>query len=250
MFEEWLMSLDDKNPRYISKKISKKEFSIELAYHEASHLIFQRLIHKLDLDFNEPINIFIDSKNEQNAGCVHGFGASGLVYNSRLIDEDDIKAFYTDKKERLFSDCLQYLSGNTSYKAFIDSTTEYYISDSDINMSEYEMKMYKLDTVPDNQEGVDDFFKVKKRLQYIDVFDKKSKYSFYQKFTADVLKIMGIRAVELSIRYVKNHLLRNDGKLIQGKYFQEIKEFVDELIKNVSISPFLNKYLNESAQIE
>ena len=250
MFEEWLISFEDKNPRYISKKISQKEFSIELAYHEASHLVFQRLIYKLNLGFNEPINIFIDSKNEQNAGYVHGFGASGLVYNSRLVDENDIKAFYTDKKERLFSDCLQYLSGNTSYKAFIDSTTEYYISNSDINMSEYKMKMYKLDTVPNHQHGVDDYFKVKNRLQYIDVSDKQSVYSFYQKITNDVLEIMDIRAVELSIRYVKNHLLRNDGKLIQGKYFQEIKEFVDELIKNVSIKPFLSKYLEKLEQIE
>ena len=61
---------------------------------------------------------------------------------------------------------------------------------------------------------------------------------------------MDIRAVELSIRYVKNRFLRNDGKLIQGEYFQEIKEFVDELIKNVSIKPFLSKYLEKLEQIE
>ena len=139
MVEEWIIILEDKNPRYISKKISQKEFSIELAYHEASHLVFQRLIHKLDLGFSEPINMFIDSKNEQKAGCVHGFFLSSINPNpfDTPKNQNEIETFFTYKKERLFSDCLQHLAGYTSYKAFIDTKTDYYISNSDINKSEY-----------------------------------------------------------------------------------------------------------------
>ena len=52
---------------------------------------------------------------------------------------------------------------------------------------------------------------------------------------------MKIRAVELAIRYVKNRLLKTDGRKIENHSFEQVRIFVDDLIKRV----FIGHYLSE-----
>lgn len=227
---------------YLVKPLDEKQFALELAYHEASHLVIEQLIHKLTLGFkpSEKIEIFSNKRH----GQVQGFGAI-YTHNNFWTQQtyDNFKSFYEEDQRRIWADCLILIAGYASYLVFMGDS-EYFISEYDENTSK-EVKLYKISTVPHKtifippnkwREGISDFAKIKERLTFIYEYDKEKFDSLYSRLLGEMLTILKIKSVNMAVRYVKNHLIRsNNNHPISGKHFDRIKLFLAELLKNISI---------------
>lgn len=232
---------------YQIKEIDEGSFSKELAFHEASHFVFQRLLHRYNLGFSEPVHMMIDTVNRN--GVVNGFMIEGFnhqFWTDTVLEE--FRNFYTQDIRRLKAHCLELMAGYTSYKVFINDS-EFFIHDGTVDLNPNKLRMFKLETVyhsfsitRNNRSivGVSDFGKMKEQASFIGINNKPELIIFYNNLIAEVKMIMNEEAVELAIRYVKNKLLRMDGKIIKGQYFDRIKSFVDNLTKNVNIETYLN----------
>ena len=251
------ISWDEPSPQQLfeEKEIKNNTFAKELAFHEASHLVIERLVNKLDLGFSEPISMYIDT--EKRIGCVHGFGFSTgktIDYWTKL-NEEKFTQFYKTDTRRIWAECLTLIAGYGSYKVYIEET-DYFIGHIDSNSNK--AKMYKLGNVPHGtlfgrankyHTDVSDFAKIKERLSMIKICEDDQRLQVYQKLLDDISLIMKIPAVENAIRYAKNRLLYADGKgegkvkgIIEGKRFEYCKFFVDKLIKRVKIEDVLRSY--------
>lgn len=245
---EDIFSLFDE-PREVffkTKLINEKDFAKELAFHEASHFVIQRLLHPFDLGFLESDNLWINTKERR--GNVHGFMIQD--FNHTVWTEPvyrKFRKFFNTDYRRYKGYCLELIAGYASYKIFIEDS-DFFISFGDFINNRNELKMYKLETVPhsirrtENDRklfGVSDFAKIKEQISFQGIGNEKERLELYHQFLSDITDIMNINAVELAIRYVKNRLLRMDGKIIEGEYFNHIKYFVDDLVKRVCIEEYL-----------
>lgn len=229
-------------PRIIP--LDLKALTNEIAFHEASHFVTSRLINKLNIGFKEATSISIDSKGKKS-GVVTGFGGDYKMDNEYWTNFNiaRFKKFYTDDVRRIWADSLNLIAGYASFKLFI-SDQEDFISYLESSESK-EVIMYTLSSVPHHfsyptgnkyTTGVSDFAKIKERLSFIGILDKDERVEAYKLLLKTVCDIMSTRAVECAIRYVKNKLKASDGKVIEGRAFERMKNFVDNLISKVTIS--------------
>jgi hypothetical protein len=216
----------------VEKEIDYKNFLIELAYHEASHFVFDQLILKMDLGFAPVCSIFVhaDRKNKILGGEVS-------------VLEKAIKnpyVFYGQNPKRLYAFLLVTLAGYTSRLTFIDNDP-FFISEPDFKeCTEGKLYYYSLDFLP---RSVDD---VRKTQDYIRDFLKIPRS--YQKemitsLVEDIRLVMNKTAIKLAIGYVKNKLVNSNGSKIVGKELDIIKWKTDILISKISLEDTISKYL-------
>ena len=214
-------------PNRIIRPLNSDEFLLELAYHEASHLVIERLIHKLGLNFLESSKIKINST--EGTGNVFGFIANFNKISEYWTPENfaNFVSFYTEDSRRVGSECLMLIAGFASRKKFI-SNDEYFISYFDKTSDAFNISYYKIDTVwhdiiqrlPNRQiVGISDFAKIKDRLSFIKIVEKKELVDTYVDLLDLILPIFDDEKVEHCISYIKDKLIENDGTVIEGDNF-------------------------------
>ncbi|MCB9295544.1 MAG: hypothetical protein H6559_20825 [Lewinellaceae bacterium] len=237
---------------------NKAEIQNELGFHEAGHFVLERLLLKADIsdaNFSGHNFIYIDSNLKE--GSVNGFlqevkwkGNCWTEKNYNLFKESII-----NNKRASIATLFSLIAGYTTYKKFIENT-EYFIRSP--NFDNDQVKYYKLDNVEHGTYrnkidryhwGVSDFAKIKERLGFLGVMDIVNLNKLYLSLHEKVMQIMNLGAVANSIRYIKNRLIEEDGKRIEGDNLKKHIDFVEQLMINVDVIKWIDEFEEELESI-
>lgn len=216
-------TLDDSPPLYIEREREETDFIRERALHEASHLVFCRLINRLDLGFPSTSKIdirIIDNGGGNHCGCgikIHGY--------------TDKKA-YIDNTERIFPKLLMVIAGYTSfyhYNSKIEDR-EYFIGT--IKGSFYALKTATQYTASD----------IGYTLSWIHTFIQESDLwdSVLNDLFNTALTIMSDENVEAAINIVSDQLIENPQKVPDGEELDLLLNEVDDKLGDYSIDNYCN----------
>lgn len=101
--------------------MKKEKKSWEFCVHEASHLVFERLINKLNIDFPPSTKIEISQTGGWQAGSIDGGWIQG---NNTLEGQKQLKEFEKKSIHCKIAQIMHLLSGYASYEAIIDSSID------------------------------------------------------------------------------------------------------------------------------
>ncbi|WMX16581.1 hypothetical protein [Aureispira sp. CCB-E] len=232
-YEEPIMEEEETSISRVEKEIDYKNFLIELAYHEASHFVFDQLILKMNLGFTPVCSMFVHADKENKI-------LEGKVSLLERTNNKSPYAFYKQNPMRLYAFLLVTLAGYTSRLVFIDNDP-FFISKTDLkNYTDGKLFYYSLDILP---RDVDD---VRKTQDYIREFLKIQRNQQKEMITslvADIELLMEKPAMNLAIRYVKNILIENNGTEIIGQELESVRWKTDILLSKISLEDTISKYL-------
>lgn len=218
-------------------EIDYNQFLIELAYHEASHFVFDQLILKMDLGFHQIESIFVHCEKESKTikGVVSGLGKSIT----------DLRKFYKADTRRVYARLITTLAGYTSRTVFIkdDIDSSFFISKADLsdNYKNGMLYYYSIEIAPS---AIDDIRKTKAYLkEYLQVKTTNDKDIAIHRLVSDIQSLMETPAIHSAIGYVKNTLVKNNGTQIVGKELNFVKLKTGILLSKVSLEDTIEKYL-------
>lgn len=238
-FSKWDLAdiVPEREERFITRKLTDEEILNELAFHEASHFVFNCMVYRLGLDFLAPRGIEICS--EKHNGRVFGFSPN--LTESELQRESILKDWYTGNINRLIGRMLGTIAGYTSYQIFIEDSP-YFVAVVDDNQRE--VKYFKLLTAPVRPYN-SDFTRFREYIEYI-----HTGYEFEgikEFFYNEAKKLMQIQAVNDSIRFIRNYLVERDCQFVEGKELARLRREVIRLTNKIPILEVLEKIEIESA---
>lgn len=213
-----------------------EKIKIELAFHEASHFVFDLLIEKMNIGFASVTAIKIDSKDAKGNyvdGCLSPYPGKS---------KDDFEAlkerrnWYSENRDRFHVKLLSVLAGYTSYQVFIEDT-EYFINPG-IEVASFSQTGYKKisDLIPfETKNRPTDFETLFQMLIYNRDWSEKR----LREIQAIIKLIMANPSVSTAIGFVKNYLIKNEGREISGIELQVLKKETRRQLKRVSFKPYL-----------
>ena len=213
----------------------------ELAFHEASHFVFDCMLLKMDLDFT-PLESIIVSTTDPDKNGVNGVTPN--LPEERMHDFW-LKKFYIEEENmiRLTGNILCTIAGYCSYKKYIGNF------ESQDFIGQFEegsnlMKYYNLENVPTFENNTEvkpikDFVIIKHKLLSLaneSYYNKRANFiKACTNFINEALQLMNIKSVNYSIRFIKNQLIKNKNKEING---QELAILVKEVQRFTNKVPF------------
>lgn len=249
----------------ITKNVSIEDFLNEVAYHEASHFVFQQLIVKDYTEFIEPSRINVCVKEEEPfIGQVDDFlpdvFPKGIVIDNKIIGKHfgDITQFYDNSPQKVYLYCLQCLAGYYSYKFFFTKEENFIGIPKHKDSSSLE-KVIRIDyypledapmlptTQPYSQDHNSIFFK---RLFNIQIFKVEHKFRYINEVNNDLDKAMNLPSIKEAIIYVKNQIVKYNGVPIEGAVLDTLKDEVKRIIEPVKVRDFANTQLIEGKDLE
>jgi hypothetical protein len=223
---------NERNKNRIETEIDYDNFLIELAYHEASHFVFDQLILKMDLGFSPVTRIFVHCSREDKIlnGVVTGLGGY----------EGSSNSFYRGDNSRVYARLLTTLAGYTSRLVFIDDSP-FFISEADLdNYTNGKLFYYTIETAP---RKISDVRKTKDYIQqYLD-FSIAQRDKLINSLIEDIKLLMKTPAMKLAIGYVKNVLVQHNGVEVIGRALEHIKLKIDILSSKIYLEDTISKYL-------
>ncbi|MGB0861516.1 MAG: hypothetical protein ACPG19_01390 [Saprospiraceae bacterium] len=220
-----------------TRTISKKKYIREIAYHEASHLVFSELIYKLidDENFQTGESIWV---NINNSSQVKGYG---IKLGKYMDTQEEIDEYYKEHPNLIFPSTFISLAGYSSFKYFFDKDEIYFIASSNW-VNNHQLKYYRLNfwMFP----RISDFKKASNKLQLINIYSYPKKEQIFSSIIDDIVEIMSIKIVNETISYIKNKLIQaeREQRKIESWEFQLLKFRVQRLLKSVSITSYIEKY--------
>ena len=207
--------------------IPKDHMILELAFHEAGHLVLGIIGEKLNLGFSDHVAIKISPDNP--------YGNFVTGFHSPYPDTDHLssvkkKEWYTNgvNTPRLFVKILVLLGGYTSYQAFIEKT-EYFVNPSIESNQNGQASYFKLDSLPDPAPS--DFERIREMLGWINQ-NNIGKLARLQKVT---FRIMRNPSVSNAIRFVKNYLKQNINREITLPELNYLKRVIRRQTKKIDL---------------
>ena len=221
----------------------------EIAFHEASHFVFQALITNCTDDFSIPSGIeTIISNDGIPQGQVIGF-------NCRIFEDglpntveqlySELCEFYAANKHSAVLELFSLMSGYSSYQVFVEPGKPDFIAlpkheivdgQPPILKSSY----YDLEHAPPSRGGIKDLFRIRHLLRCLSKGDDY--LEIVKRLTDDIIELMNIQCVNDSIRFVRNQLLekKNKGRIENEKLINMWNK-VKRLTGNVSLSEAISR---------
>lgn len=238
-FADLILAHEDEGPKtFETKELYRKGIDFELAMHEASHFVFDCLMLKYTKGFKSIVEAIVSSNN------VNECRISGVEPDIPDGHKHDFfwKKFYLEDKNRLVARIICTIAGNASYKVFIDSRTSFFIGVP--NEGRTLINYYSIDTVPLTLPNAD-FTKINKYLGYVGIENINNRRELMHLYLEKTQDLMKIPAIDNSIKYVKNILLKNDGKVVSGDTIVKMITHVQRFTHQVPFKSFL-KELHDS----
>lgn len=221
-------------PCSIPKEYNQAGFLNELAFHEASHFVFDILGKRLSLGFS-PIEAIKISPTDPKGNYVRGFHSpfpetdamSGINRKKWYFENE------SQKHNRLFTKALSLIAGYTSYQIFVEDTPHFInpkIEEGGNSFPNY----HRIDCLPDPPPS--DFQLLSEMLGWIGQNSTKKVLEIQNV----VKKIMHHPSVANAIRFVKNYLLKNIGREISGTELNYLKRGVERQIQKISLEKYLD----------
>ena len=234
------------------EKLDVERLAEITAYHEASHFILALLMNKFDNSFEKPKKATIKVIIGERYKAEITVNIPGILHKELANDE-------TQRIRQTFGSCFVLLSGYYSYNVFYDgngSSIMETVSPEDceenILAKDFEMKLFtlndKLDDIlyhpfygenHDFRKTIDLLRKLWECTENHNLNDL-SEHAIVLFLFNELQKLMEGEAVKDSIELVKNELLKNNGKVIEGKDLNDLIANAAELIVNVDITEYLD----------
>lgn len=231
-------NLYDGKPSSITEPLDWDLVKEEIAFHEASHFVFQCLLFQLSLGFKPDHKIEYCYKRLN--GKVEGFVPAS---DKAMSSDYELRRWYIQDHKRTIARILSTLAGHASCKYFFRKNDEYFISDP--NLEKLTVKFYRIRGFPFSNlsDGSHDIENIKRYLSYIqkaDCFEKTTEY-----FLEEVLFLMREQPIENAIRHVKDEIIKRDCHCIEGEALDRLKKKVLQLTRTVSIESAIVKIKSE-----
>jgi hypothetical protein len=225
------------NEKSIIKSLTKKQLKVELAFHEASHFVFICLLSKYVNGFSE-INHIISCVDK-----IHGFNHvnsfTPKLSVSVFRDEKEFliceKEFFKKDKKRLVVCLMICIAGYCSYQVFIEDN-QYFIGFIQ-NENTLDIQYYRIENAFDS--NTEDFKFIKNKLRIYYEIENQEACTTVVKLLQNVKNTMKIPSVKNSIRFVKNILLKNQCKKIEGKELEKIEKKVKLFTNKIDLKGLL-----------
>ncbi|PHN04369.1 hypothetical protein [Flavilitoribacter nigricans] len=228
-------------------ELTEGELLNEIAFHEASHLVFQALICKHTDDFTRPRGIETYTNDEGiPSGQVIGFDSK--IFNGGFPSTakklyDDLCQFYASNRLSAIYDLFSLMAGYCSYPIFVSPGESDFIPVAEHDTKEgvqLKAKYYNLENAPPSQFAVKDLYRVKHLLRCIG--QEENYLSILKSVANDIMELMKRKSVNDSIRFVRNQLLKKEtGGKIEGDKLEEIWEKINDLTNKVDLLEIIKK---------
>lgn len=234
-----------KEPIYEERTFSLDQLGEELAFHEASHFVFELLIAKISSRTEvEHIIACAEKFNLEGFNRVSG-GMPKLEKLSARREEGALPLELIEHYKDIRNLALQLLvkiAGYSSFQVFIKNK-KYYINPSaeliDPAKHLYKAKYYNQDNSITSD--TDDFANINKKLEIYFRDQGKKEDSDIKRIKAIRIltnaaqKLMKMQAVFCSIKMVKKALLKNECQKIEGNELKILKDEVSRQINKIPI---------------
>lgn len=253
--ELWFEATSDKpvEKYFIERNIKIESLEIELAFHEASHFVFNCMALKCVTGFMS-INSIISCAEKLNVNgfnVVNGF-APDVPEDKTYVRDHNEEAigyleFYNEDRKRLVAKILTLTAGYSSYQIFIKND-KYYIGVKNdgihpVGTGLLRMKYFsKKAAISSN---TSDFKKLSKKLRIYYHLSMDERNEAISRLTSYTQEIMQIQAVNDSIRFVKNQLVKNKCTKIKGSQLSTLVSEVNRLTNKVPFEDLLVKLSNK-----
>lgn len=238
---------------YEERIVKVNEFRKEIAFHEASHFVFHvlGLVHVTGFT---PINFAICCAHKVNQeelfNVVQGFAPD--VPHSQTFGNDEIEPsgylkFFNEDRKRLVASLFSSIAGYSSYPVFMQKRKFYIFSSvHKVGRKRLKIKYYALQNAKSSDTS--DFNKLFRKLHFYYFSEAQlekvgfEKYNIWDRkikaltvLTENVQQLMRQRAVNDSIRMVKNELLKTECQKIEGYRLNKLVSKVKIMTKKTNI---------------
>ncbi len=234
-----------------TKKIT--DLKSELAFHEASHFVFDCIAQKYVKGF-VPINFIVscaEKLNEENYNVVNGFAPDIPMHKTYVKSQDDeaegYLEFYNADRKRLAAKLLSVIAGYSSYQIFIEND-KYYIGANIVDEKIEKGESYKFNyhSVKNSLNSeTSDFNFIRKKLRIYYSLTGNNAIDAVKRLTNKVQELMKIQAINDCIRYVKNQLLRNECEKIEGLTLTNLNWEIKRLTNKIEYDLVLDELKNK-----
>jgi len=229
------------------KKLDVKSFAEITAYHEASHFILALLMNKFDNSFEKPKKATIKVIIGERYKAEITVNIPGILHKELANDE-------TLRIKQIFGSCFVLLSGYYSYNVFYPGDSNC-IMEFDMDdrvkkkVAKYtNLKFIKLDEILENLKYYGEGDDVKK---FSTLIHKEFNIPSDPDVIAELHQIIGFlfyqldnmlneNAIKDAIELVKDKLIENNGKVIEGKDLKDLIVKTEHRIINVDITKYLD----------
>lgn len=234
-FESWNKQVDGVEDQYQPKELILKieDFLNEVAFHEAGHFVFNIMITSISDDFHEPTGITVEViEGFPFKAMVEGFQPEIFKRGKSPIRAEEKETFYEDDPRIVFLYSFSLLAGYVTYSVFIDrnSEEEYfsYIEETDKESlkATVPIKYFNHKKALRSRDGIKDLYQLKKTLIHAGYTDNTDRLEMEKKFIEATQTLMNVQAVNDSIRFIRNILVKQKGEHLSDKEFIRIKREV------------------------
>jgi hypothetical protein len=245
-------NIELKKPSYKERDVIIKSLKNELAFHEASHLVFACMALKCLNGFIPMQHIISCAEKVHEKGFNVASGLAPSVPNSTCpIGGGEPKSyitFYNEDRKRLVAKILSTVAGFSSYQVFMKfmDKEEYFIGciqDKPLLNNFQSIKYYRKEYALPS--GATDFKGILVKLETYYSLDYDKSAEAIVKLIAIVQELMNIPAINHSIRFVKNRLLKSPCTKIEGQHLTLMVKEVKRLTNKIPFESILEKYVNE-----
>jgi hypothetical protein len=207
------------------------------------------------LDEFSPLSFMIscaEKSHEQGFNVVNGFAPivpENLTYSrSRHEEPKGFLDFYNGDRKRLVAKLISSVAGYASYQVFMKykRKEEYFIGCSVTKeSSEYyrKLKYYRKECALYSFSS--DFTYIDAKLKTYYELNSQEAVEATIKLIEIVQKLMDILAINMSIRFVKNKLLKNQCIKIEGNRLVQMCKEVDRLTNKIQFESILEQYIEK-----
>lgn len=250
----------EKKPNFIERQFNTNEIKIELAFHEASHFVFDCLVLKWFNGFL-PIKHMVtclEKLFEDGFNVVRGVSPDVPERDTYVRSSRDEPRgylnFYNEDKNRLVAKLLILIAGHTSFQVFLKAKVDIFHKEYYLNVFEnpnsnkvgdqIKAKSFFLGSALDSD--ISDFNKINKKLRiYFQLNKRSEKDDALIKLEKAAQVLMECQAVNDSIRFIKNQLLKNECQKIEGRQLFLLVREVQRLTNKVVFDEVLNNLRHE-----
>ena len=229
------------------EKLDVERLAEITAYHEASHFILALLMNKFDNSFEKPKKATIKVIIGERYNAEITVNIPGILHKELANDE-------TLRIKQIFGSCFVLLSGYYSYNVFYPGDSNY-IMEFDMDdrvkkkVAKYtNLKFIKLDEILENLKYYGEGDDVKK---FSTLIHKEFNIPSDPDVIAELHQIIGFlfyqldnmlneNAIKDAIELVKDKLIENNGKVIEGKDLKDLIVKTEHRIINVDITKYLD----------
>jgi len=229
------------------EKLDVERLAEITAYHEASHFILALLMNKFDNSFEKPKKATIKVIIGERYKAEITVNIPGILHKELANDE-------TLRIKQIFGSCFVLLSGYYSYNVFYPGDSNY-IMEFDMDdrvkkkVAKYtNLKFIKLDEILENLKYYGEGDDVKK---FSTLIHKEFNIPSDPDVIAELHQIIGFlfyqldnmlneNAIKDAIELVKDKLIENNGKVIEGKDLKDLIVKTEHRIINVDITKYLD----------